>query len=216
MKRIFVIALAIATATTAWAQGTGPGAPGKNKGVQMREKIKRAGTQLLEFGRTGGVEHLERAVDTLEEVDLLSIKETRERIEVRRELVVGWCRALRAIDGIKDPKFNPDDSPQMNVTPPFENGAPIHPSGADPKAIKDPHARAEYEAARAANDKKIAQRRVQWKVKELDDRAIETARRVIERFYTTSAADQKDLEAAFTEAKLPAARRTQLMEKHAQ
>jgi hypothetical protein len=44
----------------------------------------------------------------------------------------------------------------------------------------------------------------------LDDRATELTQRLIGKMYAKSAADQKEIEAVFTDAHLPAARREQL------
>jgi hypothetical protein len=66
-----------------------------------------------------------------------------------------------AIDARRDPQFNPHDVNQygtLNVVPPVKSGAP---AGADPRAIRDPKLRREYEAAIAKNRAKMDRYRFQ-------------------------------------------------------
>lgn len=197
---------ACAMAAAIWAQAPRPAA-GKRNGAQMRDRIKRALTEMDQFEKSGGAEHLEKAVEGLEEVDLLSLKDTADRLAARREMLTGWCRALRAIDRLKDPKFDPDDAPQLNVAPPMERGGAIHTPSVDPKTIQDPQTRQAYQAARAANEKKKADRKVQWLVRDLEERAVERVERLVQRMYTKSAADRKEMEAVVAETKVSAERR---------
>ncbi len=171
----------------------------------MRDKIAGASTELDAFDKSRGIAHLSKAVDDLEEVDVLALSETRERLAARRELIESWCRVLRDIDSIKDPKFGPEDAPMLNV-PPALDGATQFPPGTTSAA-----ARKQHEAAVAANEKKKADRRTQFLARELEERTVESAQRAIAKLYTKSAADRKELEAAFTAAKLPEARRVELL-----
>jgi hypothetical protein len=181
------------------------------KGPGMQEKIKSAAEQLDEFDKTPKVEHLERAVEALEEVDVLAAKDTAERLKVRREMLTAWCRALGDLDRLKDPKFDPEDTPQLNVVPSPGPGGAMDTPSVNPKDIADPRARKQYEAALEANRKKKSERRVQFLVTELEDRAMERAKRLIERMYTSAAADRKEVEAVFGETRLGDGRRAKLM-----
>jgi hypothetical protein len=182
------------------------------KGPSMQDKIKSATAQLDEFEKTGKPEHLEKAVEGLEEVDALGAKDTAARLTVRQEMLAAWCRTLKDVDRVKDPKFDPEDSPQLNVMPTPGPGGAMETPSVDPKSVQNPQARKQYEAAIEANRKKKADRRVQFLVRELEDRAVERARRLIQRMYTTSAADRKEMDAVFTESKLAQSRREQLVQ----
>jgi hypothetical protein len=175
------------------------------KGGIMRDKIGRAVTELDAFEKNRAIAHLANAAENLEEVDVLALAQTSERRTARRELVEGWCRVLRAVDSVKDRNFDPDDAPALNVLPPLD-GAKQFPPG-----TRSPAAQKQYETAVAANERKKAERRSQFLARELEERALESAHRAIQKLYTKSAADRKELEAAFTAANLPQARRAELL-----
>jgi len=166
------------------------------KGPAMQDKIKSAEAQLDEFDKTAKVEHLQKAMESLEEIDILGLKETAARMAARREMLTAWCRSLADIDRVKDPKYDPEDTPQLRVMRPSES---IHQS------------EKQYKDAVAANEKKKADRRVQNLIRELDDRATERVTRLIERMYTKSPADRKEIEGVFTATKLSEERRSKLL-----
>ncbi len=173
----------------------------------MPEKIGIAAAELDGFEKNGGAAHLQKAVENLEEVDLFSVKQTGERLAARRELLREWCRALSAVDRVKDPKFDPDDAPLLNVMPPLQGGTQIPPKATTPAARK------QYEAAVAANEKKKADRRVQFLARELEERIVESAQRLIGRWYTSSAADRNEIQSVFSETKLAPERQKTLLAK---
>jgi hypothetical protein len=181
--------------------------PATKKEAKMPDKIDQAASGLQEFARSRDVDALERAVEALEEFDPWSLK-PEQRLPGRRRLLLNWSRVLVAIDTIKEPGFDPDaDRPRARVSPP--DGFP---PGADPKTIQDPRARAQYEAAIAANEKRKIRSRTQGVASELEQRAVESAHRVVDRWYTKSAADRKEIEAVFQEANLSAARRAEVLD----
>src|SRR5437762_3432674 len=163
----------------------------------MPNKIYTTMTDLQEFGKSRDIGAIARAVDALEEFDVWSIKPD-QRLEARHRLVVNWCRALVAIDSVKEPGFDPDaDRIAINPSPP-----PGYPSGVSPKSVRDAKARAQYEAAIAEHEKKKARDRAQLLAIELEDRAVGSAHQALERLYTSSAADRKEIDAVFQEASL--------------
>ncbi len=196
MTRILGVVLAVALAGAAQQRQPERRVPEREKGLRMPEKIGIAAAELDGFEKNGGAAHLQKAVENLEEVDLFSVKQTGERLKARQQLLREWCRALAGVERVKDPKFDPDDAPLLNVMPPLQGGTEIPPKPMTPAARK------EYEAAVAANEKKKADRRVQFLARELEDRIVESAQRLIGRWYTLSAADQKEIQAVFAETKL--------------
>jgi len=156
------------------------------KESKMPDKIDQATTSLREFIKTRDVEAIEKAVDSLEEFDIWSLKPD-QRLEARRRLLLNWSRVLRDIDSVKQPGFDPEADPPIARAAP-----PGSPSLVDQR-------------------KKVAHHRTQVLVIELEERAVESAHRVVERLYTKSAADQKEMEAAFKEGGLSEARRAQVL-----
>lgn len=171
----------------------------------MRDRIKRAAGELEKYRKNHDNQQFEKAVEHLEEVDVLSLKQIGEREAARRELLQAWCTVINLIDKVKDPKFDPDDAPLLNPLPPLDASGEIPPRSASAEAQK------KYETAIAANEAKKLQRRTQFLVRQLEERALESTQRLLERLYTKSAADHKEIAAVFTAAKLPQARQAELM-----
>jgi hypothetical protein len=173
----------------------------------MADRVDEAASSLKKFARSGEMADLEKAVEALEEFDMWSVPRG-QRLRARRRLLLEWCRALVEIDGVKDPNFDAEaERPRARVRPPGN-----YRMGTDPRSIEDPAARAEYEAAIAANEKKAVRSRKQSLASELEERVLESAHRVVERWYTKSAADGDEVEGVFGEVKLSAARRAQVLD----
>jgi len=152
----------------------------------MPDKIDQAANSLKDFANTRDIEAIEKAVDSLEEFDIWSLKPD-QRLEARRRLLLNWSRVLRAIDSVKEPGFDPE------ADPPIARAAP-------------PNTQAGLDA-----EKKAAHHRTQVLVIEFEERASESAHRVAVRLYTKSAADQKEMESAFREGGLSDVRRAQVL-----
>ena len=170
----------------------------------MPDKIEDATTALQEFAKSRNIDALERAVDALEEFDIWSIKPD-QRLPARGRVVLTWCRVFRALDAVEDPGYDPNSSASRYPPPPAG-----YPSGVKPESVRDPRARARYEAAIAENEKKRANRKTQMLARALDDRAVRAVHKIIPRLYTSSAADRKELHAIFDESGLSEARRKQM------
>jgi len=153
----------------------------------MSENMKQAAVELAAFEKTGGADRLEKAVELLEEVDVLAIRQHANREAARADLLRAWCGALTALERVKDLKFDPDDAPLLNIAPPESNS----------KEEMRLHQRAVE-----ANEAKKAIRRAQFLVRNLEERVTESARRHIEKFYTKSTADRNEIKAVFVNAKL--------------
>lgn len=155
----------------------------------MPDKIEQATAALRKFVKDRNAAPLEEAVELLEEFDLWSSAPDK-RLADRRRLLLSWARAIRAIDSLKDPKFDPEkDQPSLHA-PAALSGLPAA-DGAD---------------QRVADAEKLKARRTQIRLLELEDRAIESAHEVYEKFYTKSAADRQEAEAALKEGGLSSAR----------
>lgn len=172
----------------------------------MADKIEDAATALDAYAQTKNIDAMEKAVDSLEEFDIWSIRPS-ERLTGRRRLLLGWSRVLHAINGIKDPKFDPDANPTSRTAPP----PPGYPSGVTPQSVGDPLVRARYEVAIAENEQKREQRKTQMLALSLEARAVQSAHRAVERLYTSSSADQKELSGVFQEVGLGDAERTAVL-----
>jgi len=171
----------------------------------MLNKIKIAVTELKIFAENQGNEHVVNAVESLEEVDLLSVKPNSERLIARHDLLLAWCIVLSVVEELKDPDFDPDDAPSLNITPPLDSSNEIPPKSMSPEAQK------QFEKAIAANEEKKALRRTQHMARELDARAVESAHRITVRWYTKSTADQNEIESVFQEAGISDAKRVQIL-----
>ena len=162
----------------------------------MRDKITQATAEFDKFQRERLVDHWEKGVELLEEVEILSIRDLAQRQAGRRELLEAWCRTLAMVDSVKDPKFDPDDAPLLNIAPPDSTTK---------------EARLRHEADVAANDAKKASRRMQFAASQIEERAVESAQRLIAKLYTKSAPDVHEVKAALAAAKLSQARQKQLL-----
>ena len=77
---------------------------------------------------------------------------------LRRAQLDAWLKLLDRVEKSIDPAFDPEDVPQINVAPP--PGAHVR-AGADPKSIKDPKVRQEYEVLIEKNREKAENYRLQ-------------------------------------------------------
>ncbi len=86
-------------------------------------------------------------------------------------LVELWLRALRAIDRVLEPDWDPSEVPSTSVIPPPSGGVSL-PSGVAPPADEDPQARAAYEKARADAAEAAERYAFQLDVHRADERAV--------------------------------------------
>lgn len=155
----------------------------------MPDKIDEAAGKLQQFSKDQKVEALEQAVESLEEFDFWSLAPA-TRLSARRRLLAAWSRTIAAIDRRKDPDFDPEkDQPLLRVAPSLSGVAAV-----------DPEASA-----------KLARRRDQILLLELDERALESAHRVCSRLYTQSPADRKEMDSAFEDGPLSPGRRAEIL-----
>ena len=175
----------------------------------MSELIQAAREAMLQYDTTKDLGHLEEAVEKLDGVDLFEVRGGAKRAEVRLQTLMTWMLALARIDEAKDPNFDPEDAPLTKVSPPQVPGEPAYPPGVDPKVIRNPEVRAEYERAIEQNRRKAQQSQYQWQLKALDTEVTERVMSFVKRFYTSSPADQKELNTTMEKVGVNAARQQQ-------
>ncbi|MGA2599922.1 MAG: hypothetical protein ABSH09_23370 [Bryobacteraceae bacterium] len=202
--RLIIFMLA-ASGALACQERANPPVPAAKREGKMPDKIDEAVAALQEFAKTRDAGALEKAVDSLEEFDIWSVKNDL-RLETRYRLLLNWSRTLRAIDSIKQPGFDPE------ADPPLGHVAPAGGGQSSALSAQDARSRSQYEAAVKENEKKAAIHKTQLLVIELEERAVESAHRVVDRLYTSSAADRKEIDAAFQEAGLSEVRRKEVRE----
>lgn len=117
-------------------------------------------------------------------------------VTFRREVLVQWLGLLRLLDESIDPDFDPDDMPGLTVDPPRSADGVAHRPGVAPARIKDPDARARYEAAIEANQEKARYYAAQTDLRRLDERMTSRIEAFIKRAYTDSPEDQTELRTA--------------------
>ncbi len=172
----------------------------------MSDLIQAARAVLLQYEKTRNLELLRQAGEKLEGVDLFAVAGSEKRAEARMQTATAWMAILSRIDAARDPRFNPDDPPVTRVAPPKVPGGPAYLPGVDPKQVRDPKVRAEYERAIEENRQKaeIAQRH--WELEAIDTEVTEGTMRFLKRFYTSAPTDQRELRSLMERTGLSARR----------
>lgn len=153
---------------------------------------------------------LQRAGEKLESVDLLAVQGSEDRAAARLQTLQAWLAILVRVDLAMDPHFTGDDPPTTKVAPPRVEGAPAYLPGVDPKQVRDPEQRADYERAIERNKQKASHSQRQWQWKALDVEVSEGAARFVKRYYTASPPDQQELRAAMEKTALSKDRQRRL------
>jgi hypothetical protein len=175
----------------------------------MPKPIEKAAKHLAEFEKAKSLDELQDAVEATEAVELPEPPAAAERLQARQETARMWLTVIAAIETNLDPKFDPKDVPSVSVIPPPSGGVQF-PGGIDPKAIPDPAARAEYEAALKKNRDKADRYRFQTRLLRLDARATAGVERFSKSCYTSSLPDQKEVGEILSQAKLSEPRKRAL------
>jgi hypothetical protein len=164
--------------------------------MENQEYLKEAQERAQGFEDTLEPELLSQAYLALENVILGEEDDPKIRGQLRVEALDLWLHLLQFLDHYLDPKFNPDDVPELLVQPPPTSGEVVLRPGADPALIDDPKARAQYEQAIAANKAKTARYGLQTKLRRLDVRITPRAEAFIRNSYTSAPSDQAELKTA--------------------
>lgn len=94
-----------------------------------------------------------------------------------------WLHAWQRLEKEVDSRADADDRPLLSVMPP--PGAHPRIPGISPEAIKDPKLRAQYEAAIAANRRKIEHYNRQHELRQLDQLFTKRAEEYVIKLYST-------------------------------
>jgi hypothetical protein len=174
----------------------------------MSTEMETAILELAAFDETKEVNHLDNAIRATESIDVTKLAGNLREGDPRQRTAIQWFQVLVAIDQNLDPNFDENDPPEESIIPPAWGGIE-YPSSADPKSIKDPATRAEYERMRKENSIKAARFRLQTRLRRLKSRATTDAGRFLIQYYTYSAKEQAELVKLL--AKLPPARQKHFM-----
>lgn len=159
---------------------------------------------LNSFNQTKHYETIEMVVDWLEP---LPPAPGIDLVVERREVCKAWLLTLSTIDKAIDPAFNPDALPDTNVMPP-KVGDVQFPPGVSPDFIKDPAKKAEYVKALQQNVQKANEYRLQLKLRRLEPRASQSAKRYITTSYERTQVDQAELRKLAADTQLAPPRKT--------
>jgi hypothetical protein len=161
-------------------------------GKHMSETTARAAAKLAEFEQKKEPLCLQEAADLLEGIDLAKEADAMKRLVLRRETLETWLALVALIDKNLDPNFNAQDLPSVSVAPPLV-GNTAYPPGVDPKAVSNPQARQQYEAALKKNKEHAEQYRIQTWLKRFDESMSPKVERFVRMSYTTVPGDQREV-----------------------
>jgi hypothetical protein len=171
----------------------------------MLKQINQATNLLAGFQKSKSVDQLERALRTVEGMPFPGIDKTVEPAVARRAEAKMWLTLLAAIEQSIDTNYdvnNPTNWAAVNLIPPPTAEGMRYPSGVNPKDIKEPEIRAQYEAALKLNDEKIVRANFQTGVRNIELLAVLDVERFFSTYYTTSKEDQSEVENLLHQAKL--------------
>jgi hypothetical protein len=159
---------------------------------QIHQQIQR---DLEKFHTEKSLDALRGATNRAESIAPDAAKAVEERRGLRRTRFGEMLTVLAAIDEEIDPSFDPSDVPSLSVTPPVVRGAVLD-SGIDPKHIKDPEVRHEYEQAIARNAEKSARYKFQSGLRRIDDELMGFVTRSIGEPYAATEAGRQEIQEA--------------------
>ena len=178
----------------------------------MTNQINRATGLLTEFKKNKSIDQLESALRAVEKISPPGIDKTVPRSVARHEQARMWLSLLATIDQNIDPSFDVNDAKNwaaLNLVPETPEGV-HYPSGVDPKEIKDPKTRAQYESAIKQNEAKKARLNFQIGLRNINELAGLDVGRFFPSYYTSSNEDKSELENLMHQAKLSPARTQKL------
>lgn len=171
----------------------------------LTNPINQANALLAEFKKTRSIEQLDRAFRALESMPFPGVDHTVPWSAARGEQAKMWLNLLATIDQNIDTNFGVND-PQywaaVSLTPPGTAEGLRYPSGVDPKDIKEPQIRLQYEAAIKQNEEKKARCLFQTRLRNISALAGLDAERFFRAYYTSSKKDQNELGNLMQQAKL--------------
>jgi hypothetical protein len=134
----------------------------------------------------------------------------------RTETANLWFAVLGVLDKHIDPNFGTPDYFKtnecfLNLVPPRDGpDGPVYASGVAPEALKNPAARAEYEAMLKTNKEGINNVLFQDQLKRVSNQVVRGMTRFIRFSYTSSESDKKELREILDAAKLSPSRKQKI------
>jgi hypothetical protein len=159
---------------------------------QIHQQIQQ---ELERFHKDKILDALREAANRAESIVPDAAQGVEERRELRRARLAELLTVLAAIDEEADPAFDPADVPSLSVTPPIVHGVVLD-SGIDPKHVKDPQARQEYEQAIARNAEKSRRYKFQSGLRRIDEELTRFVTRIIDEPYTATEAGRHEVQEA--------------------
>lgn len=161
----------------------------------LHQQIKQ---DLEKFHKDKSLVALQEAANRAESIVPDSAKGVAERDELRRARLIALLMVLAAVDEESDPSFDPSDVPSLSVTPPVVHGVVLD-SGIDPKHVKDPQARKEYEQAIARNAEKSRRYNFQIGLRRIDDEVMGFVTQSVNGQWGTTEAGRQEIQKAVNE-----------------
>lgn len=146
--------------------------------------------RLKVFQQTNNFEALSDAVELVESLNASVKQASDERHRIRAEKLKLWFVILNHIDAKLAPDFDPENVPELSVTPPPETGLP---AGVDPGSITNPRLKAKYEEAIKANQKKAEDYRLQKYLRRHEHDIEEQTEAYISTAYSIAEVDVKEV-----------------------
>jgi len=176
----------------------------------MSGEIDQATAKLSEFEKAKSIDQLQQAVEAMERVLHPGAATATGVAAARQQQARMWLRLLAAMEQSLDPKFDPDDVPEVKAIPPLSReGEQLH-AMADARAIRDPAARAQHEKILKTNREKAERYRFQTRLRRIEPHIWADVEGYFGRFYTSSRADRKEVDGLLKSVTLSAARKEKL------
>lgn len=125
-------------------------------------------------------------------------------VEYRKNATAIWFHAVHRLETEKDPNFDKNDLPTLNVSPPLgdEHGMLI--PGVSPNAIKDPVKRAAYEKVIEENQKKAIYFNLQYELRRDEALIMKDVVRYVSGVYSKPPLNRDELAEMLTKYKISA------------
>lgn len=138
------------------------------------------------------------------------IELSNDEIIERNSRVELWLHLLRRLEKEKDPEFDPNDLPTLNVTPPDgSNGI----AGMSPESIQDPELRENYKKAIRANSVKTEYFSNQVRLRQNESSIIDNGIKYISLMYSQNPFNSTELRSLLEKYDISKALRNRIIER---
>ena len=156
---------------------------------------KEVADQLRIFDETKDPSALMKSSQLIEVLEPGKELDEKQRTQIRAKKLSLWLSLLNRIDRERDPAFDADDVASRSVAVPKVKGIRLR-SGMDPKDIKDPNVRRQYEEALAKNTEKAKKYALQTHLLKLDERLTQRVGVYIAEAYSNAPEDTEELKSS--------------------